>query len=75
MPYHGGLEDNEHLKQQAADAQRRAQQRVAARRAEALGGLAPLLPQPWWAFWRRWQPSHGAHSASEDTSASSSLYR
>ena len=73
MPYHGGLEDHEHLKQQAADAQLRAQQRVSTRRAETPGGPAPFQPRPWWAFWRRRPTSHGADTA--DTSSPSTLYR
>lgn len=73
MPYHGGLEDNEHLKQQAADAQRRAQQRMAARRADALSGHAPLRPRPWWAFWRRCTSDQSGDTA--ETSSSSTLYR
>lgn len=72
MPYHGGLEDHEHLKQQAADAQRRAQRRMATRRAAAPGGRSAASPRPWWAFWRRWKPGRGAATA--DT-PSSTLHR
>ena len=53
MPYEGGLESHEHLKQQAADAQRRAQRRMAER--QQMPGETVVRPQrrPWWAFWRR----------------------
>ncbi len=65
MPYNGGPESYEHLKEQAADVQRRAATR-AARRAVARDDRLwlPSRPQPaevgerregrpWWMFWRR----------------------
>ena len=63
MPYNGGLEDYEHLKQQAADAQRRAQQRMTKRQREAINGQSPSRPRPWWAFWQRLVSSRGTRTA------------
>jgi hypothetical protein len=54
MPFSGGLEDNEHLKQQAADIQRRAQKRMATKDAASGGGQPGARQHPWWPFWRRW---------------------
>jgi hypothetical protein len=53
MPFNGGLEDNEHLKQQAADVQRRAQKRMATRSAAVAGSQSTPRQGPWWAFLRR----------------------
>ena len=53
MPYEGGLESHEHLKQQAADVQRRADRRAAERR-QPVETEAHSQRRPWWAFWRRW---------------------
>jgi hypothetical protein len=65
MPYDGGPESYEHLKQQAADVQRRGAKRAAKRAAVGDAGQVPASGQrpagadqrragrPWWMFWRR----------------------
>jgi len=63
MPYSGGLETHEHLKLQAADAQRRAQKRMAQRHLVAMEAQPPRPRRPWWAFWRRWERRRGTDTA------------
>ena len=63
MPYDGGLESHEHLKQMAADGQRRAQLRMARRQLSSRDVSLPPPRRPWWAFWRRGERPRGTDAA------------